>query len=241
MLAFWLPCAVTTGPPDVSRERITRAPVRGEAFAQPFHDRIPAGYHSYASFAHRSGVVSAEIPAPVALISRVYQSASASSSSEHAEIPGMHADQSRERAPRPGIYSDAAITWPPEIEPKLSAIIGELQRLNPGLGLRWAHEGNGSDDGDETEYLLHNGSERDVLTIVMPEPPSDDLVGGFTNCNYEWLCAHVTTLSSFRTGKRRFERTADGNLRIRPFTWKLEEAGAGRLIGLGKPSAIPAT
>lgn len=140
----------------------------------------------------------------------------------------MHADEARERALRPGIYSDAAIRWPPEIEPKLGAVIGELQRLNPGLGLRWAHEGDASGDGYEAEYLLHNGSEREVHIIVMPEPPSDDLVGGFTNCNYEWLRAHQTNLGSFRTGKRRFERTADGNLRIRPFTWELEEAGAGR-------------
>ena len=146
-----------------------------------------------------------------------------SSSSEHGEILRMHTGAAREPGVSDGIYSDAAITWPLESGPKLSTIIGELQRLNPTLGLRCARRLDG-----EREFLLHNGTERDVLMVVMPAPPSDDLMGGFTNCNYEWLRAHETSFGSFRTGKRRFERTADGNLRIRPFTWELEKAGAGR-------------
>ena len=66
-----------------------------------------------------------------------------------------------------------------------------------------------------------------LLTIAMPEPPSDDLAAGFTNYNYEWLPAHETNLGRFRTGRRQFEQTVEGSLRIRPFTWVLEETGAG--------------
>jgi hypothetical protein len=120
---------------------------------------------------------------------------------------------------RTGIYSDAIIAWPWESGAKLREIIGELQQLNPALGLRCA-------TGEYREYLVHNGTERDVVTVSMPEPTSDEFTAGFTQLNYEWMPAD-TDLGEFRTGKRRFERTADGNLRIRPFTWELEENGAG--------------
>jgi hypothetical protein len=111
-----------------------------------------------------------------------------------------------------GIYSDPIIAWPTWVVP-LREMIGDLQRLNPHLGLVAIEE-----------YLLHNGTERDVVEIVMPESPSVELVAGFTQRNYDWMPA----AGGFRKGARRFERTTGGNLRIRPHTWELEEAGYGR-------------
>lgn len=120
---------------------------------------------------------------------------------------------------RTGIYSDPIIAWPDSVV-GLGEIIGDLQRLNPNLGLAAIGK-----------YLLHQGSERDVVAIVMPAPPSDELLDALTEGNYDWMPA----VGDFHKGARRFERTVDGNLRIRPHTWELEQSGYGQFNRARQP------
>lgn len=126
------------------------------------------------------------------------------------------------------IYSDPVISWPGP----LSASIVEMQRLNPGLGLRCAvstWQPNYTkltesaavemrkyiEESPDSEYLIYDGTALDVVTIVTPEPPTDDDMSGFTDLNREGG-VHQTNLGDFRFGPRRIERTARGDLLIRP-------------------------
>ena len=82
------------------------------------------------------------------------------------------------------------ISWPIVTAGPLSASIAEMQRLNPDLGLRCAVEiwqpdfakldprtaakmRHDLEELPTPQYLLHEGTSLDVVTIVMPEPPTD--------------------------------------------------------------------
>jgi hypothetical protein len=109
-----------------------------------------------------------------------------------------------------------------------------MQRLNPGLGLRCAvstwrpdytklsesvaieiQKNMDMEESGPSEYLVYDRTSLDVVTIVMPEPPTDDSMSGFTDLNREGG-THETDLGDFRYGPRRIERTARGELLIRP-------------------------
>jgi hypothetical protein len=127
---------------------------------------------------------------------------------------------------------DPIIHWPSVTGGLLSASIGDMQRLNPELGLRCAistwqpdwstfSESTAAQmrkdmaESGPSEYLVYDGASLDVVTIVMPEPPTDDSMSGFTDLNREGgICE--TDLGVFRFGPRRIERGADGSLIIRP-------------------------
>ena len=132
---------------------------------------------------------------------------------------------------------DPIIRWPAG-SPPLAPMIAEMQRLNPGLGLRCAtsvypaREERYYVDGTQeietrtvgpvvSECLIYNATDLDVVTITMPEPPDDETMSGLTEVNREWS-TKKTDLGEFRTGPRRIERTADGSLLIRPRSQAME-------------------
>jgi hypothetical protein len=99
---------------------------------------------------------------------------------------------------------DPVIKWPAG-SPELAPMIGEMQRLNPSLGLRCAIftypareeryyvDRTGESKETETrivgpfvsECLIYHGTELDVVTIAMPKPPDDEMMSGVTEVNRE--------------------------------------------------------
>jgi hypothetical protein len=125
---------------------------------------------------------------------------------------------------------DPIIAWPNDAQ--LAPIIGAMQGLNPSLQLRCAtkftpaREETYKLNTDPTlrtrtvgpftsEYLTYAGTALDVFTVVMPDPPDDKMMSGLTEVNRESYTER-TDIGKFRVGPRRIERTADGNLLVRP-------------------------
>ncbi len=135
--------------------------------------------------------------------------------------------------------ADPIISWPC-IAGSLQKAIGDMQRLNPGLGLRraistWEPDyaklpptmaavmRRDLDESRPSEFLIYDGTSLDVLTIAMPDPPSDEIMSALTEVNREGG-THKTDLGNFRFGPRRVERSADGSLFIRPRSPAVEDA-----------------
>ena len=133
---------------------------------------------------------------------------------------------------------DPIIAWP--ASSKLRPMMNNLQGLNPSLNLQCgidvteASEETYTIDDDpeehtktvgpyEAEYLVYDGTASDVFTIVIPRPVTQDEMSGLTEVNRESWEAE-TDIGDFQTGPRRIERTADGNLLIRPRSWSVEQA-----------------
>jgi hypothetical protein len=115
------------------------------------------------------------------------------------------------------LTSDPIIYWPGEAG-TLAAIISDLTQLNPHLDLRLV---NGADrDG---EFLSYAGSALDVVTIALPQPLSDKFYSDLTDLNKDWM-GYETEIGRVRVGPRRFERTSNGNLLLRPKSWNTVEA-----------------
>ncbi len=129
---------------------------------------------------------------------------------------------------------DPIIIWPANAQ--LAPIIAEMHRLNPDLNLlrlatdfmpayqRQLRRGDTGELYIETvgpstsEYLVYDGNTTDVFTIAMPEPVDDEFMSGLTEQNREGPPVK-TDLGRFQTGPWRIERTADGDLLIRPRAW----------------------
>ncbi len=112
--------------------------------------------------------------------------------------------------------SDPVISWPEEAG-SLADMIPDLVRLNPQLDLRLVL------DEDEDELLGYAGSALDVVTIAMPKPPTDQFMSELTLSNADWI-PRDTEIGEVRIGPRRFERTATGDLLVRPKSWAAFEA-----------------
>jgi hypothetical protein len=131
----------------------------------------------------------------------------------------MQADEPRERAGSAHWVptSDPIIYWPGE-SGSLAAIIPDLVRLNPSLELRLV-----LDEDEDGEFLSYAGSALDVVTIALPQPLSDQFYSDLTDLNKDWM-GYDTEIGEVRVGPRRFERTANGDLLLRPKSWATVEA-----------------
>jgi hypothetical protein len=128
--------------------------------------------------------------------------------------------------------SDPIIYWPGKAG-TLAAIIPDLAQLNPHLDLRLVN-----DDDGEGKFLSYAGSALDVVTIALPRPPSIQIMSDLTNLNKDWM-GYQTEIGVVRVGPRRFERTARGDLLLRPKSWNVVEASTrfGRHYQCHTPSA----
>lgn len=113
--------------------------------------------------------------------------------------------------------SDPIIYWPGEAG-GLARIMPDRAQLNPHLDLRLVNDAD-----EESEFLSYGGSALDVVTIAVPQPLSDQFYSELTDLNKDWM-GYDTEIGEVRVGPRRFERTANGDLLLRPKSWAAVEA-----------------
>ena len=90
----------------------------------------------------------------------------------------------------------------------LADIIETLQALNPSLHLQ-----------NDDEYLRFDQSlAESVVEIVLPAPASDDMMCGISESSKDWLDFDDIAIDG-QLGPHHFERTAAGNLLVRPASW----------------------
>jgi hypothetical protein len=81
------------------------------------------------------------------------------------------------------------------------------------------------EEDEESQFLAYAGSALDVVTIALPQPLSDQCYSALTDVNKDWM-GYETEIGEVRVGPRRFERTATGDLLLRPKSWATVEAGS---------------
>jgi hypothetical protein len=158
------------------------------------------------SFSKRSSPRQPKVTAGLKL--RGGQSHSSSHVAIVAYANGRNRSRARESQPTMDVPRfSLVLAWPNEIG--LTPIIGDLQQLNPKMGLQAATDEEGGDI-----LIASKAPPLDSFVLFMPMLVDDEMLSSFSKANREW--SRLIDEAELDSAQRRIERSAKGNLVVRP-------------------------